>query len=561
MWDLLQLNWAKVSIILFITGVLGLLCLGANIAVAEDIHEKVRQGKRKAVRGILEKEPEKIEDRTVKGQTPLHLAVRSAQKQVVAMLLQRGAKINVRDREGQTPLFYACVPPGRGPWEDIVDLLLTHGADPTIANDLGRGPLSMIAGMPSFVGNAEMAKRIANSLLSNGAEVNRQDYRGDTPLHVAAGVGLVPVVKVLLQHGSDPTIWNKEGQTPLRYACGSELLEQRIGKVVSAFRRNMKVEPIHNAAAEDKTTKVEELLQRSPELVSQKDPAGWTPLQWAIWNQANDAARLLLDSGAKVNAEGAGELRPIDLAACRGFPGLATMLVRNGAFCTGSGSDGWTALHFAGHWGSPKVAEILLNNDAYVNARDDWCYTPLCRAARMGRVDVSKVLIAHGAEVNVRGKHGQTALHFAAWQNVPDLVRILIEAGANVHARDRLGITPLYDAIRDAQNPEIVGLLLENGAEPNPANKRGRRALSFADSPKTVELCLEAGGDVNAAGQEGMTALHWAVQWGKKKVVRALLDAGADTTKKRNDGKTPMDLARQAGEKGMIQILSEADAE
>lgn len=61
---------------------------------------------------------------TVRGETPLHLAARANQTDIVRVLLRNGAQVNAKARENQTPLHIAS----RLGNSDIVTLLLQHGA-------------------------------------------------------------------------------------------------------------------------------------------------------------------------------------------------------------------------------------------------------------------------------------------------------------------------------------------------------------------------------------------------------------------------------------------------
>lgn len=68
------------------------------------------------------------------GWTPLHYAASGPEAQaVVSWLLGQGARIDARSPNGSTPLMMAA---GYGP-EAAVDVLLTHGADTKLSNDVG----------------------------------------------------------------------------------------------------------------------------------------------------------------------------------------------------------------------------------------------------------------------------------------------------------------------------------------------------------------------------------------------------------------------------------------
>jgi ankyrin repeat protein len=89
---------------------------------------------------------------------------------------------------------------------DIVRVLLDSGADVEITNHKGWTPLHIAA----FHGQLEVCR----SLLENGAEVNAVTLRKkNSPLHSAARNGHLSVVQLLVESGANVKYKNADGQT------------------------------------------------------------------------------------------------------------------------------------------------------------------------------------------------------------------------------------------------------------------------------------------------------------------------------------------------------------
>ena len=138
------------------------------------------------------------------GSTPLWEAARKGHKNLVQILLDKGADPNRSDQWGQTPVSMAV---GH---IDVVRLLLDKGADP---NEMDRTPLHRAS--------LEGHKYVVQLLLERGAKPNRiTKYDQETPLHLAAERGQLDVVKMLLDGGADRTMTDYVGKTPMQLAAG-----------------------------------------------------------------------------------------------------------------------------------------------------------------------------------------------------------------------------------------------------------------------------------------------------------------------------------------------------
>ena len=139
----------------------------------------------------------------------------------------------------------------------------------------------------------------------------------------------------------------------------------------------------------------------------------------------------------------------------------------------------------------------------------------LLDALRSAQHERALATLEQGADANVRpaadSRDQRTALMLAV--ALPDLraLRALIAHGADVNLV-HAGITPLIAATRDSYEgrPDVVTMLLANGADPTVADDQGNTALHHAarcGNPIIAALLLDTKLPINAYNQEGRTAL------------------------------------------------------
>jgi ankyrin repeat protein len=163
--------------------------------------ETVRRRQRDLVTLLLDYGADPNRQRIEDGQTALLVASQVGDIKLVRLLVARGAEVNRPNKAGQTPLFLARTP-------EIARYLIEQGASLGAQDELGRTALFPQAERAN-VDNVRL-------LLEEGLEVNHRDLTGRTPL-IAAVSGhwdverVEAVVRLLLEHGADPTVVNDDG--------------------------------------------------------------------------------------------------------------------------------------------------------------------------------------------------------------------------------------------------------------------------------------------------------------------------------------------------------------
>ncbi|MFN8006706.1 MAG: ankyrin repeat domain-containing protein [Terriglobia bacterium] len=169
------------------------------------------QGDTAAVRKILASGGA-INSRDARGRTAVMAATHGNHVATVKALIEAGADINLRDNMKDNPFLYA----GAEGLLEIVMLTIAAGADPTLTNRFGGTALIPAAQR----GHVEVVREL---LMHSKVDVNHINNLGWTALLEAivltdGGEKYQQIVQLLVDHGADVSIADKEGVTPLRHA-------------------------------------------------------------------------------------------------------------------------------------------------------------------------------------------------------------------------------------------------------------------------------------------------------------------------------------------------------
>lgn len=143
------------------------------------------------------------------GETALGQAVSRDHVEIARLLVEKGAKLESRNKQGFTPLIQAAA---AGKLE-MVTLLLEKKANPNAEDDVGFTPLKYAV--------AAGSEPVARALVAGGAKVDKPGTKynkGETALHMAITQGKPEMVKVLLELKANPNARLASGETPLKLA-------------------------------------------------------------------------------------------------------------------------------------------------------------------------------------------------------------------------------------------------------------------------------------------------------------------------------------------------------
>ena len=259
----------------------------------------------------------------------------------------------------------------------------------------------------------------------------------------------------------------------------------------------------------------------------------------ALYNSNPEVAGVLIDWGAEYNIEEIG-VHPAVLAARNPNLEMIQFLLER----TAEGQN------------KQAILDVALNHGSLF----------------ITNTQIIKLLLDLGADVNAEisestalDRSALTALQAAACCNPnPDILALLLSNGADISKRGSDGRTVMHSVIGNS-NPAVAALLLEFGADIDSKDLAGRTALFEATSPEMVDFLLANGADVHAKDNRGLTPLlsqffhHSNTSFSPSKyvfeVVPTLVAGGADVDSRTEDGRPLLIWAAERGYSWTVELF------
>ena len=374
--------------------------------------------------------PENLQEKS----TLLHIASLCGQVEVVRLLLDRRADINIRNANKDTALHFAAHLES----VDIIKLLLDKEISVNAKNTQQNTPLHIAAARGNL--------KTTISLVEKRATLNSVNLNGYTPLMLAAYGGKVEVVRYLTETGPNIGI-----HTAL---------------LVAVERGHLDV--------------IDFLLAIGADIDGSHEALDITPLIMATLRQNLPLVKYLVQKGADVNpstADGRSK-SALCAAASVGNLEITEYLLKEGADLKARDSYNMTPLAVAVLYNNTELALYLMEKGADVNVPDVESRTPLHHAVWNNNLKCTKHLVQAGANINYQGPSGVTALSMAVELDRIHIINVLVENHASTNLRDDLGNTALHVAVGKG-NFWLVHYLIERGADVNIPNKKGNTPLQW----------------------------------------------------------------------------------
>ncbi len=265
--------------------------------------------------------------------------------------LDQGADVNSRDQDAVfgTALTWAA----NRHRDNVVDFLLSHGAEVNLPGNDGQFPLELVFATNIATPDYSLLKR----LLQAGANVNQQDKSGTTALMEAASSNNGWGVKHLLRAGADPNMTDNTGHTAAQLALRSNHPD-----IASLIKNWSSGEGFLYAVEHNDLEGVQNALSSGADpgrYYRLSDGSMTTPLYEAIIHtDSEEVVEVLLSKGADFNTR----------------------------------VNGYFPLYQAASLGETQVVQDLLNHGANPSVRSDNGKTPLDKAKDNGHDDIVRLL-------------------------------------------------------------------------------------------------------------------------------------------------------------------------
>ncbi|WP_290702514.1 ankyrin repeat domain-containing protein, partial [Amphritea sp.] len=522
----------------------------------------------------------KINLKTTNQFDPIHIGAQGGALEVLQYLMTLGVDINMPDGDGDTVLQHAL-------YREQIELanwLLDQGVTVVSKGNENSYGSPLFLAMQLFDNEADNKELLTliEKIVSLSADLNAfEGGDNQTYLQLAVQTGNLDLVKLLVMLGADVNLKAAEQSAPI------------------------------HLAAEESSEVFQYLIQAGAD-INTLDVNGANLLQIALLHGEIEAASWLLDKGIDINSRGLidtesendgwNEVPAYDYPVLLLLEQITTTdddqaavsllhkMVRKGANLDVVGRDGSAFIFPLLKSSNQSFINELLPNIKSVDVTDSFGNSVLHAAIKSGHIDYAASLARNGNGLAQIDKIGYTSLHSAYEKELFDIVSLILEhegsnqmlslKGASIYQRayrdghhealnqwlantpssldvvDINGDTLLHEAV-SRNDVTYVNQLLTRGAKVAALNGDGRSPLSLAvekNSTELLKLLLDVA-TKNSTFKKSSMLLHEAARLGSLKIVTTLVEAGFSVDSRDNNGYIPAQIAVHHGQQEVLDYL------
>jgi ankyrin repeat protein len=248
-------------------------------------------------------------------QNALMWALETGDKSLMKKIIDKGIDINAQDINAFTCLYWAT----RYKCADMVDFLIQNGANPDIPDSAGYGPIHVAA----QINNVDLLKVLATKV--SDIDIKSNNKFEMTALQLASKFGAIDAVRYLIQNGANKLATCKD--------------------VMLNGDHNEGYSPLHLAAFTNKLNIVKCLIEEFGVKINPDITSSAEPFYLSVFQGSEELIRYMIERGAEVNKPSFDGDTPLHGVCYVGKIGVMSILKEFGADPSAKNMDGKIPLH------------------------------------------------------------------------------------------------------------------------------------------------------------------------------------------------------------------------
>ena len=321
-----------------------------------------------------------------------------------------------------------------------------------------------------------------------------------------------------------------------------------------------KITPLHLASKGGKI-EIINLLIANQAKISANDENGVKPIHYATMSGKEEIIRILLNNGASLNDFDNRKNTVLHYACRAGDDNLVQFIVRYLSITDIRNIYGESALHIACQYCQKETVELLIKNGYDPELKNNNHQTPLEVALKANVKENSDYLkdyiisreykkilkseeVYHAAltgdyqyliqkvnELNVNdfNTYGRSLLYYAILSESLQVVEFLVNKGANIHVVDEYKHSALLIAMY-TENEKIIEFILKNGANVNEIfyNRSFLYRSVIRDNYEITKLLIDYNADLTYIDNKFRTVFSYALEYASDDIIELLVEKGAN---------------------------------